>query len=248
MQSLHTRFDGAVFCRDVELSFFDCKANERAKLASVLHYLVDTAGRDYEARGLPRSVLFAHDCAFLVSRLSLRIHRTPVPYDVLTVRTWERGSAGAFVLRDYELLDTSGTLCVSASSAWLIVDPKTRRLHRPSAFTLRQIGTTDYVPDCPPCDKLRAPGELAPLGSCEVRFSDLDGNGHVYSGQYGAIAVDCLPAEYRLRDVRDFSINYIKETLPGETLSLTGTVEGDHAFVSGSCAGEPRFCCAFTFA
>lgn len=248
MDCLHTWLDGEVFCRDVEFSFYDCKANERAKLAALLHYIVDTAGRDYEARGLPRSVLFANSCAFLLSRLSMRVHRTPLPYDVLTIRTWEHGSAGAFVLREYALYDRAGALCVSASSAWLIIDPETRKLRRPASFSLRAIGDGDPAPDCPPCVKLTAPEQpLASLGMREIRFSDLDGNGHLYSAQYGAIAVDCLPETYQLRDIRDFSVNYLKETLCGEILTLRGVIDQTSAYIEGGCGGEPRFCCIMTF-
>ena len=249
MDCLHTRLDGEVFYRDVEFSFYDCKANERAKLAALLSFLVDTAGRDYEARGLPRSVLFANGCAFLLSRLSMRVHRTSLPYDVLTIQTWEHGIAGAFTRRAYALYDRSGALCVSASSAWLIIDPETRKLRRPASFTLRAFADEGPAPDCPPCAKITAPAQTpAPIGTREIRFSDLDGNGHLYSAQYAAIAVDCLPEAYQLRDVRDFSINYLKETLRGEILTLRGVIEQDSAYIEGICGDEPRFCCAMTFA
>ncbi|MFR3922616.1 MAG: hypothetical protein ACLTYN_12335 [Dysosmobacter welbionis] len=47
-------------------------------------------------------------------------------------------------------------------------------------------------------------------------WSDLDGNGHVYSGNYGDFVWDYLPADLQEKVPREFFINYSKEATLGQ--------------------------------
>ena len=58
------------------------------------------------------------------------------------------------------------------------------------------------------------------LGQRTVRWSDLDGNGHLYSANYGDIIWDYLPCDLQERTPREFYINYNHEATFGETLRL----------------------------
>ena len=64
-------------------------------------------------------------------------------------------------------------------------------------------------------------------------WSDLDGNGHVYSGNYGDIVWDALPADLQDRAPREFFINYSKEATLGEELRLLGVREQDAYYMEG---------------
>ena len=55
-----------------------------------------------------------------------------------------------------------------------------------------------------------------------MSWSDLDGNGHLFSGNYGDIVWDYLPPDLREREVSVFQINYQKEAGLGEELALSG--------------------------
>ena len=58
-----------------------------------------------------------------------------------------------------------------------------------------------------------------------MRWSDLDGNGHVYSANYGDIVWDYLPGDLQSRIPREFYINYSREATLGEELRLLGLRE-----------------------
>ena len=78
------------------------------------------------------------------------------------------------------------------------------------------------------------------LGTRTVRWSDLDGNGHLFSGNYADIVWDALPAELQERTVKQFFVNYSREAVLGETLRLSGFREGDVYRVEG--AGRDGIC------
>lgn len=222
------------YTRQEELVFWDCDRNQKVRVAALLSKMAAFAGYDYDARGLTHEKLLALGEAFLLSRAVLRIHTCPVARDVLTITTWENGARGAHVQRVFEMTDQTGRLCVSAKSDWILVDPRTRKILRPSSFTAKPLGHCPKEIDCPDPRKIVLPKDgLAELGNREIRWSDLDGNGHLYSGNYGDIVWDALPPTFQERAPREFYINYSKEATQGDTLQLKGFSEGENYFVEG---------------
>lgn len=170
------------YTRQRELNFADCDMHRRARPATLLSLAACVAGQDYDARGLPYEKLRQAGEVFLLSRLALRIHRCPVTQDVLDVTTWENGVKGAHMQRVYEMVDQEGRLCVSAKSDWILVNPQTRKILRPESFTAKAITVCPKEIDAPDTRKILLPKEgLEELGTRRVVWSDLDGNGHLYS-------------------------------------------------------------------
>ena len=130
--------------------------------------------------------------------------------------------------RVYEMADKEGRLCACVRSDWILVDPVTRRILRPGSFTAKALTVCPKEIDCPEPRKIVLPREEAEeLGIRQIRWSDLDGNGHVYSANYGDIVWDYLPGDLQERIPREFYINYSKETTLGEDLRLLGLREGE---------------------
>ena len=193
------------YFRQEELIFADCDRYQRARISGLLNKAAAYAGYDYDARGLTHEMLFEMGEVFLLSRLALRIHRIPMAGEVLDITTMENGAKGAHMQRVYEMADRSGAVCVSIKSDWILVNPATRKIMRPSAFTAK--------------------------GQRTVRWSDLDGNGHLYSANYGDIIWDYLPPTLQERVPREFYINYSHEALLGEGLRLMGYQNPDSSYL-----------------
>lgn len=236
------------YAREVELAFADCDRNKNIRPAKLLSLMAAMAGFDYDARGLTYQQLYAIGQVFLLSRAALRIHRRPENQEVLTVATWEDGIHGAHMRRVYEMTDEGGNVCVSAKSEWILVDPAERRILRPSSFTGKPLTTCPRSVDCPDCRRIVLPQEgTEALGTRLIRWSDLDGNGHVYSGNYGDIVWDFLPADLQAAPLRELYMNYSREVTLGETLTLRGFRETDAYTVEGRLGEEHSFSCRCEF-
>ena len=222
------------YTRQEELVFWDCDREKRMRVAAILSKMAAFAGYDYDARGLTHEMLYDRREVFLLSRIAVRIHVCPHARDVLTITTWENGAKAAHMQRVFEMADQTGRLCVSAKSDWILVDPITRKILRPSSFTAKPLTTCDKAIDCPEPKKIVLPHEgLEDLGIRRVRWSDLDGNGHLFSGNYGDIVWDALPTDLQTQVPREFYINYSKEATLDEALALKGCREGETYRVEG---------------
>ncbi len=216
------------YSRQEELGFGDCDREQRVRVAALLSKMATYAGYDYDARGLTHERLYESREVFLLSRAAIKIHDCPHARDVLDITTWENGAKAAHTRRYYEMTDREGRVRVSARTDWILVDPVTRKILRPSSFTAKPILTSDRPLDCPETRKVVLPGEgREALGAYVVRWSGLDGNGHLYSGNYGDVIWDALPEDSRARVPREFYINYCREAVLGDELRLEGCRSDD---------------------
>ncbi len=230
------------YFRQEELVFWDCDRDQRVRVAALLSRLGAFAGYDYDARGLTHDVLWANREVFLLSRAALKIHICPRAGDVLDITTWEAGPKAAHMRRNYEMADQAGLVRVSARTDWILVDPETRKIMRPSAFASKPLMTSDRPLDCPETRKITLPaGTREDLGTREVRWSDLDGNGHLFSGNYGDIIWDALPGDLQIQTPREFQINYCREAVLGDVLNLKGLRSETGYYVEGLGSHGPCF-------
>lgn len=244
-----TREDG-VFYRENTLHFYDCDCYKRAKLSTILKYIADIAGEDYTLKGFGHQKLWDDGMVFLLSRTNLKINRMPGVYETVTVSTWERGKKGSQFLRDFELFDQEGGMIACASTAWLLVNPTSRKILRPETFGGFMPKRADKFPDCETAGKLRMPDRKEDVGERTIRYSDLDGNGHVYNSVYGDIACDFLPKELIEREMKGFQINYQSEAVLDETVTIAyaSDPDGEGAYIEGrNAAGGNCFLCRFVF-
>ncbi len=161
--------------RQEELVFWDCDREQRMRVAAILSKMVAFAGYDYDARGLTHQVLWENREVFFLSRAAIRIHDCPHAQEVLDITTWENGAKAAHMRRAYEMRDQRGRARISARTDWILVDPITRKILRPSAFRAKPVMDSDRALDCPETKKLALPGtDRESLGSRFVRWSDLD--------------------------------------------------------------------------
>lgn len=222
------------YSRQEELVFWDCDQKKRARPAALLSKMAAFAGYDYDARGLTYEKLYALREVFLISRAAVQIHDCPHAADVLTITTWENGAKGAHMQRVYEMTDQTGRLWVSGKSDWILVDPICRKILRPASFTAKKITFCPKEINCPEPKKIILPKEgLENLGRRTVRWSDLDGNGHLFSGNYADIVWDALPPDLQERTPGQFFVNYSREAVLNETLQLSGCRDGDIYRVEG---------------
>ncbi len=237
-----------VFCREVKLYFGQCDLKRRMSLPQLLLLSSDTAVEDYRLRGMSVDALAANGVVILVSRLSFEIHSYPMAGERLLVKTWEDKPDGILLSRKYEIESAGGESLISGTSLWLIANPETRQIIKPSAFTMRPVPDFVIPVDCPPCAKIRRPENMKPLGERKVGYSDIDSNGHTNNSRYAAFILDVLPQEFQTGDVKNITINYAKEALSGDMISLSGAFseDGKTAIVAGDVQGHACFEVAIT--
>ena len=208
------------------------------KLSSLLGELTEFAAHHAAALGFGYEKMLENEMVWVLSRLKLRFYTLPAFGTQLVVRTWPKGiHQRLFFMRDFALSTPDDRPVVAASFAWLLVNPRLRRILPPQSLNGRvpDNGGLSALPE--ELEKLSLPAKLEERFEVEARYSTIDLLGHANSARYMDWISDCFSLDdYRARRLDWLQLNFINETRPGERLAISaGPGEDDPScsFVRG---------------
>lgn len=161
---------------------------------------------------------------WVLSRIKVRYNTYPKWQDKVTLETWHKGMQSLFGLRDFILHTEDGTPAVVATSSWLIMNSRTRRIERTNNFynnpeILNQANLRNAIDE--PCDRLKGQQEMTLVREHTVKFSDLDALGHTNNAKYSEWTTDSIDPEiFRNFRIKEFQINFNAETRIGEKIEI----------------------------
>jgi acyl-ACP thioesterase len=220
-----------VWNEPLKMRLHDVDFNGRATVASVCWHFLDAAWSHAQALGVGNDALGQMAKFWVLSRLRIEVRHFPVWGVTGSLRTWPRGVTHVFAMRDFELLDPAGAVLMAGSSAWLVLDMKTRRPQRiskilPGFENLENRAALGRDPE-----KLPEGTAWDRQSAATVRYMDLDVNGHMNSSRYLGLILDAYPVEFhRTHSVRALEVNYLDETRAGETVAILTRQSGPDAF------------------
>ncbi len=123
--------------------------------------------------------------SWVLNRMAAAIHRYPRYEEAVKVVTWSTGIRACKGFRDFRLY-CGDELVASASSLWLYVNLKTKTLSRVPPDVAATFPSRPGDLFRPELDKLKlTPPAATNAGhAISVRYSDVDGNGHVNNTAY----------------------------------------------------------------
>ena len=209
----------ALFTQKYRIPFYECDYTKRMKISAILKYAAEIAGLDYTLKGFGHEELWEKQMVFLLSRISFKVLRYPTQQEIINVTTWECGKTGALFNRGVDFTTPDWEKLISYISGWVLVNPITRKMYRPSHFDFDMPQNLDREIECLPISKITSKN-LTPIGKKIVTVSDLDCNGHVYNANYADMVSDVISKQSYEKDVENYRINYINEAKIGETIEL----------------------------
>ena len=235
---------------EADIRFCDCDLHQKIKASAICEFMSNLAGVAFGSRGMDHRYLWDRGFVFLLSRVSVRILRSPLPEEKIRIATWEREAVRAEYLRDFEFRSMDGELLIAGTTAWILVDPNTRQILRPSEFTAGEMmPMPDKKADVQPCARLRLKDEEADfVGTRKIYYSHLDANGHVHNTIYADLAVDALPVDLLEQSLCEFQLNFSREALLGDEIHIFRSMTEEESVVKGTVNGKDCFICRMVFA
>jgi len=203
------------------VNWYEADLTGQAKLSSICNYLQESAWRHANHLGFGFQDAQARNEVWVIIGLMLKVLRYPGWGETIKVETWPKGIDRLFAFRDFRMMDKDGLVIGAATSSWMILDITTRR-PRPVEIVrdmLHLATRQDILDKNPP--HLQPPHQPEKLYSRNVRFSELDFNGHVNNTRYIDWCMDAFPAEWhRVHKVDTLTINYLSEVRGTDTIAL----------------------------
>lgn len=236
------RREGYKFCQDICIPCYETDARGNLKPAAFMDFAQEIAYWAASELGFGYDNLHVHHTAWVLTRMHIHFEEPLKWRENVTLYTWHKGASGLFYLRDFDLKDKDGNSRIKATTSWVVIDERTRRIARPEEIQNLldpDMKVEDAIAEVP--GKILLPGESQPAGEHTVSYSDLDINGHTNNSRYVAWAMDCLPKEATDSPVKDLNINFVKETLPGDIVQLFTLKDSNSWYVEGRVDGKSCF-------
>ena len=191
----------------------------RLRGSQLLFIVQEMGGRHCELLKLDYDALARHRMYWAVTRHRVQVTRLPHRGETIRVETWPMPTTHAAFPRSVVAYDEKGEECFRAISLWVLMDLDTRNMILPGKSGIIVPGTLRGT-------ELAVPGGLIPrergsLSSREVRFTDLDRNGHMNNTRYLEWMDDLFPSEFHRDHVlRELTVCYLAEAKEGQTLDM----------------------------
>ena len=180
--------------------------------------------------------LAGFNSTWVLARQYVRFDRPVSNKEHIKMLTWHKGTQGLFFLRDYLLLGADGEPSVRSTSSWVVMNITERRLVRFDSLSDVVDATpqsTDHAIEEQAAKVVLPRGaELTQIGAHRVQYSDVDHNQHANNVKYTSWVLDALPEDLVYEHpLKELTINFNREALPGETVELWHAVDADGAHI-----------------
>ena len=206
---------------------YECGPDGRATLPTVCNYLQEAASLNAEALGFSKSDFDAarKNVSWVLTHLVVRMYRYPAWDEEIRVETFPRGGRKIVAWRDFTIKDADGVELGVATSEWMLIDLKTRKIVAVPEEVLECADPANVpVLGDEPFSRFRYPQAAAtdkPL-SFVAQKSHIDLNGHVNNVHYIAWMLEpCSEA-----CPKELEIVFRSETFVGDEVRVE-TVQAD---------------------
>ena len=232
---------------------YDTDASWRLKPVSFMNYAQEMANRHASILGFGYDDLIASKTAWVLARMNIRFVNLPLWRDNVSLTTWHKGLNRLFFVRDFQMKDAQGNICVEATTSWIVLNLETRRFVRDPKLMDEGTVCQDHAIE-QPADKVVVPKDIEAEYVMDhvVSYSDVDMLGHTNNAMYMHWAMDAVAYEITSqKPLKEVTINFNREARAGETVSIYRTVlesEGQlHVYVEGKVEGASSFCIEMIF-
>jgi len=192
----------------------ECDIRQKMSISNIMRHAQQMGSDHLEQFGLDYNQMVRDGMVFLVAKQLITIHRRPSFGEKLLLTTIPRKPKGAQFIRDTLFETEDGERLIDVSIAWLLADPQTHKILRPSMFDVYGL-------------------EMFPN----------DGESITRYRIQRPVVMDALPAETAMeKEPVSFGILFQKEAKFGQVIHLEvcPREEGGY-YIGGRVAGERCF-------
>lgn len=200
---------------DSKVRFSEVDHTGRITLPGIINYFQDCSTFQSESIGLGVDYFAEHNRAWVLTYWQVVIEEYPRLAQEINIATWATEFKSMLGKRNFCMTDAEGKKLAYANSVWAYMDMKKGRPVRPSAEEVDPYGSgepleMDYQPR-----KIKLPESAVKKEPFAVRKYHIDTNEHVNNCQYVQMALEVLPEETRVRQIR---VEYKKSAVLGDVI------------------------------
>ncbi len=199
----------------------DTDSTGRLRVSSMFNYIQNMASVHAEGLGVGIQKMLNLNMFWVLSWVKLEFICMPRFGDELSAKTWPKCRHRLFSIRDFLFYDKNGALFSKGTTAWLLVDLKTKKAKNPECLEARipcleSMGALHCYPE-----RFHSEHPGQPVFTRRIRYSDLDINRHVNNARYVEFLMDCYDVEHHRRHrVGSLAVSFVAEARCGDEIDV----------------------------
>ncbi|MCX4338263.1 MAG: thioesterase [Lachnospiraceae bacterium] len=200
---------------DSRIRYSEVGEDGRLSLQSLLDYFQDCSTFHSEDIGLGLEYMDQIGQVWLLSAWQICIGRYPKYGERVVIGTLPYEFRGFIGFRNFLMQTKEGEALAWANSIWTLMDREKMRPVKPNedmlaGYVPEEKYPMDYAPR-----KIEVPAEGRKMEAFTVKPHHLDTNHHVNNGQYVRMALDCIPRECAIGQLR---VEYKSQAVLGDEI------------------------------
>ena len=202
------------------IKYSDIDQNLALKPFAILNFLQDIASKNAEDLGFGYSYIHEKNYAWFLIKYHMEFSEYPEDIGELTLITEPRGYNKLFAYRDFEFLKNNKNIA-RISSMWSIVDVKSRTMVPINNVFINNEKMIPYTKkqDDLSFEKIPTIQNIHLSKEFNIRYNDIDVNGHANNGNYIIWALEPLDFEFRCsKKIKTVDMIFKKESKYNEKI------------------------------
>lgn len=203
-----------------KIRVYETDYKQRLKIDAIANYMQECAEEHAKLGDLGYDGMMDKNIFWVLSKVQIQILEMPIINDEITIKTWSKGLAKLYAIRDFEICNGEGKIVIRASTNWLVIDSKTYRPVRPNEIMLK---FPHLEQESLPINikRLNLDSELDTLlDQRKVRYSDIDVNNHVNNARYLTWITDAYYNKERNGEIKNIEIDFLSESKIGDNIRI----------------------------
>lgn len=202
--------------------------NGTITLPGIINYFQDCSTFQSEDIGLGAENLKKRKKAWILSYWQVIVDRYPKLGEQVTVGTFATSFKGLFGDRNFVMKDAEGNQVACANSIWVFMDMEKGRPVRPEPEDIEAYGIAEPLEMPYEGRKILLPEKMEDREEFPVRKYHIDTNEHVNNCQYVQMAMEMLPKEMKIHQLR---VDYKKSAVLGDIIYPKVSMEKDRTVI-----------------
>lgn len=220
---------------------FHCDFNHELCIGHLGNAMLNAADVHSTMRNFGMTYLNTIHKTWVLSRLAIEMEDIPVEHTPLCIETWVENAMKYFTKRNWCIKSEDGKVYGYGRSIWAMIDTETREPQ--DILAIHDGKIMDYVYPEKPCEMANVSRVMTPemteYTDFQVKYSDIDVNGHLNSMKYVDHVMDMFPMDhYRDYQLRRLEIAYVAEGHFGDTVRIYHLDEGNQTYAFKLCRVE----------
>ncbi|WP_426351019.1 acyl-[acyl-carrier-protein] thioesterase [Alloiococcus sp. CFN-8] len=210
-----------IYTKEYEVRYYEIDSKKRLLKSSLLNYFTDISTIHSIERGVGIDYLEKKRLGWVISKYDIEFFNEGYYMDKLKVSTEAYGFKKYFAYRTFKAEGEDSSVIARGNALFMLIDMEKRRMLRIGEDMMMAYGVSPEEADRQlDFERIEGLEKIAYQVDFQVRYTDIDTNGHVNNVKYLDWLIEAIPLEIiNEKSLRRIKMDYIKECFYGETIT-----------------------------